>query len=299
MSDTQIADAGHSEANEVVAKGKAVPTQDDILTINHRIDDITAFQKKSGPWYRDTGLLISAAAFSISIVTSGLAAYRTYRQDINARKDALQSLIQQYYSSAINNVGMQYSFEKDVTGPSDPHYGLVQYFSGAANGAVVNVNAMLSKKSLSLVQELGTNASSIDLSEVAYMLTNSSLYTPAVQMYKESIRRAENSVEFLGGTRGLAQIQYTLGKQDDSTNSMNQALGVFALFPDEAVKDYLNWTQFQTYTFWIGFVGVNDCKLSKDNLALAIHFAELLPSSYSANAQTQISSIKTNLAACV
>jgi len=85
----------------------------DIGDINRRINDIVAFQKNKDPWYRDTGILISAAAFFVSIVTSGLSAYRTYRQDINSRKEALQSVIQQYHTIMIDNISKQHEIAKE------------------------------------------------------------------------------------------------------------------------------------------------------------------------------------------
>jgi hypothetical protein len=82
--------------------------------LDDRIADIITFQKRKEPWYRDTGVLISVAAFTISILTSGLTAYRTYRQDINTRKDALQSLLQQFYGSGIGTIAIQYGLQKDI-----------------------------------------------------------------------------------------------------------------------------------------------------------------------------------------
>jgi hypothetical protein len=98
--------------------------------LNARIDDIVTFQKRKEPRFRDTSFIISSAAFLISLLTSGISAYRTYRQDINSRKDALQSTIQQYYATSLANVADQFAFQKDLNGPSDPKSASSQYFAG-------------------------------------------------------------------------------------------------------------------------------------------------------------------------
>jgi hypothetical protein len=206
----------------------------DLAAMNARIDDIVAFQKRKDPWFRDTSFIISSAAFFISLLTSGISAYRTYRQDINSRKDALQATIQQYYATSLANVASQFSFQKDLNGPTDPKYASSQYFAGGANTIVQNANVAFAKQALSLVNELGRNASAVDLGETAVILGTVNQFSVGGELYQRAIDTAVNSVEYLGAIRGLAAQQYYLGSKDESAVNMKKALDVFSKFPSEA-----------------------------------------------------------------
>ena len=62
------------------------PDASAIAALNRRVDDLVALQTKRPPWYRDPPVLISASAFLISLVTTGLSLHRTHQQDVNALK---------------------------------------------------------------------------------------------------------------------------------------------------------------------------------------------------------------------
>jgi hypothetical protein len=249
----------------------------DLATMNARIDDVVAFQQRKGPWYRDTSLLIAGAAFFISLVTSGISAYRTYRQDINSREDALHGIIQQSIATALSNIAAQFSFQKDLTGTTDPKYPMSQNFSNAAQGIYGNATQTFAKQGLSLVNELGGNASSVDLVETGLLLAAANQFNSAEDLYKRAVDAAVNSVEYVGAARALAQQQHYLGKREDATVAIKKALDVFSKFPNEAnSSDYVNFTHAQTYLWWAGFVGTSDCKLSNENISQVVHYAGLL-----------------------
>jgi hypothetical protein len=60
---TQPTIIGEGEAVERPAGDVASDVRKDLASMNARIDDIVAFQERKRPWYRDTSLLISGAAF--------------------------------------------------------------------------------------------------------------------------------------------------------------------------------------------------------------------------------------------
>src|SRR5262249_6425460 len=231
----------------------------DLATMNARIDDIVAFQQRKGLWYRDTALLISEAAFFISLVTSGISAYRTYRQDINSREDALHSTIQQYYAASHNS-----SF-------------ITRNFSGSPEQITQIAIQTLAKRSLSIVDELGRNASAVDLVDAGMILANVNEFNSAEHLFTRAIDAAVNPGEYLGAVRALAQLQYYLGKRDDATVNIKKALDVFLKFPKEANSaDYVNHTHAETYLYWAGFLEASDCKLLNENISQAAHYAGLL-----------------------
>jgi tetratricopeptide (TPR) repeat protein len=273
----------------------------DLATINARIADIEAFQQRKGPWYRDTSLLIAGAAFFVSLATSGISAYRTYKQDINSREDALHGIIQQFYATTLSNLATQFSFQKDANGPTDPGYSKSQLFSNAAQQIVGNANQAFAKQGLSLVNELGRNASAIDLTETGILLAGVNQFNSAEDLYNRALNVAVNSIEYLGAARSLAQQQYYLGRKEDATVNIKKALGVFSKFPNEANSpDYVNYSMAQTYLYWAQFVGVTDCKLSNENISQAVRYAGLLTPivHQGSGIEQQISTTRTALASC-
>jgi hypothetical protein len=164
----------------------------DLEVMKTRLDDVVAFQKRKGPWYRDTTLLIAAAAFFVSLVTSGISAYRTYRQDINSREDALHNMVQQYYTTALTNTAMQFSFQKDLSGVADPKWPFVQTFTSSALQISRAATQTYAKQGLSLVNELGNHASAIDLVDLGALLAAANQLGPAEEMLKRATVAAVN-----------------------------------------------------------------------------------------------------------
>jgi hypothetical protein len=124
MSGEPATNTGNAQNDDSAKNGGTDRFAVDLDTINRRIDDIVAFQKRGVPWYRDTGLTISVAAFFFSIVTSSITAYRTLQQDINSRKAALQSLIQQLYTEAVDHAGNSVEYIGALRGLGQVQYSL-------------------------------------------------------------------------------------------------------------------------------------------------------------------------------
>ena len=165
----------------------------------------------------------------------------------------------------------------------------------------MNTNVAFAKQGLSLVNELGRNASAIDLAETGMLLAAVSQFNSAEDLYKRAVDAAINSIEYLGAVRSLAQQQFYLGRKDEATVNMNKALGVFSKFPKEANSpDYVNYTQAQTYLYWAGYVGTTDCKLWNENISQAVHYAGLLTPivHQSSGIDGQISAARTAAASC-
>jgi hypothetical protein len=355
--------------------------------LSARVDDIVAFQKRKSPWYRDTAVLISVCAFFLSIATGGISAYRTYREDINSRRDSLRAVIQQFHEMAIGNVSTQYSIKKDMyglkrdmatlngenTGVRSPgnngiangevsttigskdverdgkatsvdnllpplnlrsQYNLDNEAAGDAESAAQatgnllnSANVSLASKALSIVSELGCktspqknsvialsavtivvkalimddlgcHASSIDESEVGYMLMVANQLDLAEKLYNMSEGSASNSLEYLAAVRGLAQVQFATGNKAGSEESMKSALGVFDKFPGEApTKDYINLTEYSTYIMWATMIGASDCTDSTEKLEEANTYSNLFSHSLATavGTQSKINKLKMSL----
>ena len=249
----------------------------DLATMNARIDDIVAFQERKRPWYRDTSLLISVAAFFLALATSGISAYRTYRQDINSRKDALHSIFQQYHTTLLSGLATQFAFQKDMPATTDPKYPLFQNSITAQQQILMAANATYAKQANSLVGELGRNASANDLTETGLLSGTLNQFNLAEDLYKRAMDASVTVYEYVSAAQSLAQQEYYLGQKDESTATMKKALDVFRKFPNETYNpDYVNFSHAQSYLAWARFVGASDCQLSKENISQAMHYTNLL-----------------------
>jgi hypothetical protein len=273
----------------------------DLASMNARIDDIVAFQQRKRPWYRDTTLLISGLAFFLALATSGVSVYRTYRQDINSRKDALHSIFQQYHTTLLSNLATQFAFQKDLPGTTDPKYRIFQDAISAEQQIVLTANITYAKQAYSLVSELGRNASAYDLTETAFLSTILNQFDLAEDLYKRAMDASVTVAEYAGAAQSLAAQQYYLGKKDDSTASMKKALDAFLKFPNERNNSgYMNFAHAQSYLAWARFVGASDCQLSKENISQAVHYTDLLTPvvRQGSGMDGQIYAVVTSLAGC-
>jgi hypothetical protein len=305
---TGFANVSNEQIVTVSAADTAATANDstpDMTDLNRRIDDIVAFQKRKDPWYKDTAVMISAAAFFISIVTSTISAYRTHQQDVNSLKDSLHNIIRLYHAVNMHTAELRFTALNDLPDPFDargdpdnPRAKWSREFDRTLSNATATENALLTKQAYSLAHELGKDASSVDLGEVGSILYETTQLRLSESILNDASNRAENLVERVGALRGLGQTQFLLGKRDESNATMNQALNVFADYPEEA-KDpnYLHFTQVFTYLFWIGFVGTQDCELSKKNLADAIR-SNSLTTTPLASQSPKINRAREDLAGC-
>jgi hypothetical protein len=74
-----------------------------LAAVEARVDVLLSGQSKP-PWFKNPSFIISLAAFLISIVTTVASGYRTYREDVEAQKAQLRTVLGQ-----INAVQLQYA----------------------------------------------------------------------------------------------------------------------------------------------------------------------------------------------
>lgn len=299
----------------------------EIAKVNSRIVDLIAQQKPTKPWYREASTWISGSAFIVSLVTSLVSLHRAGIQDINSRKDALQALVQQFYTSANGGIALQYTFTKDIINsqknmqnnvvtalnlnppPTEMQLGQndIANNAGMAMDALRNSiaaqSAMIAKKTASLAQELGSNASSIEMSETGFVMLAGNLFGPAENIFKLSVDRADSSMEYIAGTRGLGQAQYMQGKKDESKKTMEDSIKVFDMqkYKSEGnSEDFKNSDNAATYAFWLNFLGPSDCELSNNNLKEMDRLVGLLPPQVASGSglQQKLGKFHTMLATC-
>jgi hypothetical protein len=141
---------------------------------------------------------------------------------------------------------------------------------------------LIAQQAKNSIEQLGANASSTDLGEVAYFLAINGLYSSAERLYNQAIILSKTPLEYSGVKIGLAAIQYRLGdKNKESVKTMGDAILSFDKFPDERPdKDYMNASIITSYKSWNQFLLNSDCPLKKDNIAKAEEFLKNIASPY-------------------
>lgn len=239
-------------------------TKERFFLLSQRIDDIVAFQKRKGAWYRDTSVVISVAAFLISMVTTVFSWYRSYQQDITAIQGQLSAVLER--ATALQRTNFDYYYKlKD-----DPLYGSVS--------AVLNQeNVQLATQAYSLARALGENASVTQLNNAAYFLMASDLSVPGKELLDKAAQRADNSVEYVGAMRMLGALQYKLGNPEAGNEAYTKATRAFEKFPSERNESYENLTQAYTHIYWANVLQITDCNAANEHMRTAEKFWNKMP----------------------
>jgi hypothetical protein len=277
----------------------------EIEALNRRLDGLT-LQKKDGPWYKNVAILISAAAFIASITTSVISGLNSRQQtisaDVSAEKAALHTLIQQYNDLQVKNSELRYRATKDSIPSHDPPSALDAAYTTSANDFFEAIRSTINSQSFLIAQQaknsieqLGTNASSTDLGEVAYFLAVNGLYGSAERLYDRAILSSKTPLEYSGAKLGLAAIEYKLGDQE-SVKTMGDAISSFEKFPDERPdKDYMNASIITSYKSWNQFLLNSDCPLKKDNASKAEELLKAMASPFSYSSPNDVQFMKSDV----
>ena len=248
-------------------------------------------------WRLDPGLIISAAAFIASLVTTVLSIQRAETQDVNAKKDALHAIIQQYENNVIHRLEVNKAESRELF---DLGYNFAlseekQDFSKLPAQQARKISQVLdylkdfnehlafetktlAKQALSKANELDDAASAVDLSDAAVVMTDARLANFPERLYQKALAKAGNSVEYVGAARGLAKASYADGRKDDFRKAIDEALQVYGKYPQEALNaDDVRRTHFQTYIWGLDTLGAEDCALAHDYLAGAQEQAQKPP----------------------
>lgn len=221
--------------------------------------------KNKNTWIHQPTLIISMAAFIISLVTTVASAYRTYRQDVEARKTELRALISQFNAAQLQSIELEYKYKND---PYLPNI-----------SSTLNVQNMVTiKQAYLLVKELGRDASSIDFGIIAYALSSVGDMGLAEEMNLKAMETAANATEYLGPVRQLGVLKMQTGKTAEAEVYWKKALNVFDTYPKGAINEqYVHYTHAWTLLSWAESSG--DCKAVFDHVAAANKEIEALGAS--------------------
>ena len=262
---------------------------DEIAALKRRIDDIATFEKHERPWYKDTGLTISAAAFFISLMTTAFSWYHTYRQDVAALQTQLRATLQQVNDMALLNLELPTKYKDNQE--------LLLNVSSTLN----TQNTMLAQQAYSIAKALGNSASAMQLTAAAYALISSGQYGLAIELLQSAMERATNSNEYSSAARTLAATQYQNGQKAEAVATFKNVVQMFDRFPNEAkYGSYVDFSQAYSRIFWTGVVIAADCRLAKETLGeINQYMPRLAANSPQVMAiQSQITKYNTALSGC-
>ena len=196
-----------------------------LAVLETRLDALASVnQQPKKPWYKEPSVIISAAAFIISIVTTVVSGYRTYRQDIEAQKNQLRTVLLQLNSGTLQAAELMTKYQKD---PS------ITTISSALNVQ----NIITAKQAYVLVKTLGSDSSSLDYSLVSYALFNTREVILAEELAQRALEKASNATEYMGATRQMASIKASRGQTTEADIYFQKALKVFDRYPQEAINE--------------------------------------------------------------
>jgi len=228
--------------------------------------------------------VIAIVGVVIAIVLAVLA-YLSYvrdqHTDFNAKRDALHAIIRQHSNNIIHKQEINQQWNNEL---HELRFDFKKAESQARCGektlpiskiclildALKNFNATcafeamkLADQAQSLAVELGGGASSVDLSDVAILLSDADVPELPEQFYRRAIKKAGTAVDFLEAERGLAKASFADGRKDDSRDAINASAGVFKKFGDELQNpDDQHRALFQTYVWAVNYVGSDDMELA-------------------------------------
>ncbi|HEX9471173.1 MAG TPA: hypothetical protein VF957_16695 [Bradyrhizobium sp.] len=189
-----------------------------------RLDELLADRKPKTPWFKEPSLIISIAAFFISVVTTTTSEYRTYRQGVEAQKAQLRTLVLQLNSGSLQAVELAAKYKGD---PS-----LVTISS------VLNVqNTLAAKQAYQLVKAIGKDATSMDFGIVAYALGTAGELLLGQELGLVALNRATNATDYLGATRALGTFKMTTRQTAEAEVYFKKALNVFDIYPNDVINE--------------------------------------------------------------
>src|SRR5262249_33304789 len=207
------------------------------------------------PWYKQPALVISGSALFFTLVTTITSGYRTYRQDVEARKAELRAIIQQLNAGAMQAVELWSKHQNDPLLPT---------FTSNLNVQ----NAIAAKQAYALVKDMGSAASPTDLNIVGYALTNIGDLARAEEMELMALERSTNSSDYLGATRQLGVIKMSTNQLAEAEVYWKRALAVFDKYPKETWNETnVHYTHAWTYLSWVG--SSPQCQMALKQLAEA------------------------------
>jgi hypothetical protein len=216
-------------------------------------------------WYREPSLVISMTALFITLVTTTTSAYRTYRQDVEARKAELRALVLQLNAQQLQTIELLAKHEKDST------------LANISSTLVVQ-NMLTAKQAYTVVKALGRDATSVDYGYVSYVLSTVREMGLAEELGLIALERATNAVEYLGATRQLATLKMTLRQTAEAEIYFKKALTVFDLYPKDVIND-INVHNMHAWTYLNWAASSVDCKMLLDHFAEANKEIDMLGTS--------------------
>jgi hypothetical protein len=212
--------------------------------------------------FKSPSVVISLAAFLISIVTTGASAYRTYRQDIEAQKTQLRSVLMQLTSVDLQGQEFTAKYSNNSALPS-------------MRSSLYAQKIFLTKQAYILVREVGDDASAVDLVATAHSLAEAGEMALGEELAIKALGKSKNAVEYVAAARNLSIMKLAAQQGAEAEKYRQMALHVFDVFPNDAISEN-HANSVHAYTNIYLASHSNDCAISLTYVADADQYIEAL-----------------------
>jgi hypothetical protein len=232
-----------------------------LAAVEARVDVLLSGQSKP-PWFKNPSFIISLAAFLISIVTTVASGYRTYREDVEAQKAQLRTVLGQ-----INAVQLQYA---ELSAKLGNHPAMANIVT-----TLRTQKLFLAKQAYTLVKEIGDGASAVDLGVVGYTVADAGEMALGEELAVKALKRAKNATEYVGTARTLGIMKLATTHVAEAEKYRQMALHVFDVFPQDAINEnHVNDVHAWTELYWAN--GSGDCVTALTHVTNANKYIETL-----------------------
>jgi hypothetical protein len=166
---------------------------------------LAAAQKR---WWQDYSLLIAGMAFLLSLATSIISAWTSYRKDIHDQQAQLTNLTQSVQDLSIHEVELLDKYKNDSE------------LRGAIYGLMSRQIASELKRASTLALELGANATTGELVTIAIGAGDAGNVSQTIQLLNLAVSAASTADEKATALRSLGYAQIRFGGSGEM-----QALG--------------------------------------------------------------------------
>jgi hypothetical protein len=185
---------------------KTTPVEDSLL-----IEGISVLRKLAQnrkPWWKDYSLLIAIMAFVLSLATSVISVWTSYRKDVHDQQAQLAGITQSIQDLLIKDAEIAAKDKKDEEEAKASPTGIsVPAAANPIHGIIASQASTLLRNSAALALRLGTNATPGELTTIAQGSANAGNLVEAHRLLEIAVTSATNANEESLALRRLGEVE--------------------------------------------------------------------------------------------
>jgi hypothetical protein len=181
-----------------------------------------AAARKTRPWYREAGTIISMLALTLSFGSTYFAQRQAQQRELHDARVELRGLLQRLSELPKENIGLVEQY-------ADPNV------RGTISGYIQQENKLLAQHAAELMRRLHeANPAFVTTSEyilVANALHFSYLSVESIAMFEQAVEVIRDATDGVAVYRGLAGVRFAIGDVEGGRRDFERALRIFDEFP--------------------------------------------------------------------